>query len=136
MGPGSGRPAGPPRPRRGGAPGPAEGRAGAPPRPPRSPSANPDLDVAEARAAGAVADVADLPRLALPPVPRAGHDVGAGAGARGAGDGGQGVGAGAEAALELVHGQEARPRVRGLGAEDAVQLSGVAAALVDLQVEL
>src|SRR3990170_2838599 len=52
------------------------------------------------------------------------------------GDDGHEVRAVAEAALELVRGQEARPRVRGLGAEDAVQLSGVAAALVDLQVEL
>src|SRR3989304_4985030 len=85
MGPGSGRPAGPPRPRRGGAPGPAEGRAGAPPRPPRSPSANPDLDVAEARAAGAGADVANLPRLALTAVRRADHDVAAGVGDRVAG---------------------------------------------------
>src|SRR6185503_20625378 len=46
------------------------------------------------------------------------------------------VGAVAEAGLELVGGEEARARVRGLGAEHSIELGGMAARLVDLQVEL
>ena len=42
----------------------------------------------------------------------------------------------AEALVELVGRQEARARVGGLGAEDAVELGRVAAALVDLEEEL
>src|SRR5581483_7089370 len=42
----------------------------------------------------------------------------------------------AEAGLELVDGEEARPGVARFGAEDPVELRRVAAALVDLEVEL